>query len=116
MVDRIANPKSLAQSDFSADDIRRFLSKIEIDQETGCWIWKGSVDRKGYARFWARGKNLRGNRVAVAMFGGSMSGAMHAHHTCFNPCCVNPAHITERTPEENSIDWKQRNEGQEVPF
>jgi hypothetical protein len=33
----------------------RFLAFVELDADTGCWLWTGNCCKKGYGRFWWRG-------------------------------------------------------------
>lgn len=43
--------------------INRFMEKVEIITESGCWIWTGGLAR-GYGRFWLNGKGELAHRVA----------------------------------------------------
>ena len=71
--------------------IRRFLMFVtEVD---GCWEWRGCTNRDGYGLFKLAGKSVRAHRLAYAMFKGRVD-TRDVHHECYNPGCVNPAHLT----------------------
>lgn len=79
---------------YSRKDIRRFISFIKINKETGCWEWIGCKNKKGYGRFICcrNGKaiNYIASRTAQEMATGIIitSGMCVCHH-CDNPKCVN---------------------------
>lgn len=79
------------------------LSKIEIGaSENDCWLWKGSVNQDGYgvARF--DNKPILAHRLAYILFYGSIEKGMHIDHLCYVRNCVNPAHLEQVTPQQNS--------------
>jgi hypothetical protein len=79
---------------YSRKDIRRFLSHIRINRETGCWEWIGYLDKDGYGYFGCFKNNKRitykAHRVAIEMATGILipSGIFVCHH-CDNPQCMN---------------------------
>jgi hypothetical protein len=86
----------------------RFWSKV--DRSAGpdaCWPWRQFRSPKGYGQFWADGKNVRSNRVALELSLGRPPGSrMEACHRCDNPPCCNPAHLFEGSRLDNTIDCK----------
>lgn len=101
---------TLRASEFTPSDISRFWSFVRVGQEDECWPWKGGKAGMGYGKFWWNGVSLRANRVALALKVGAVSGEMLACHSCDNPSCCNPAHLSSGTPASNSGDMvaKQR--------
>lgn len=85
----------------------RFLSKVEIDNVTGCWNWKNSV-RRDYGRFKLYGKFEGAHRMAYLLFKGPINENMLICHNCDNPRCVNPEHLFQGTYQDNAIDAYQK--------
>ncbi len=89
----------------------RFFKKIERGPD-GCWNWGGFIGHRGYGQFWYDGRACKAHRVSFAMFNGEVHADTHVHHTCYNKRCVNPAHLIEVKPDENSHDYNP----EDVPF
>jgi len=85
-------------------EIIRFLSKVKVNVETGCWFWKAYKDKKGYGQFWYQGKMVWAHRWSIQAFTGPLEYGMEAHHLCKNPCCVNPDHMQPETKAANSFN------------
>lgn len=89
----------------------RFLSKVSIDSDTGCWVWSAAKTRGGYGNFPVKrhGWNMkmeRAHRVSYEIF---ISTHYHIiRHKCDNPPCVNPAHLEDGTLADNSYDTVSR--------
>lgn len=80
----------------AAWDLRRrgpkasFLARVEQPSgASGCWAWVGYRDADGYGRLGTK----VAHRVAYELFVGSITADLEVDHTCFNPSCVNPAHL-----------------------
>lgn len=93
---------------------QRFWSKV--DKTAACWIWTASVDAKGYGRF-ALGSREDGIALAHRAawwltYGVWPTGVLD--HLCFNPACVNPAHLDDISTRENTLrgesgrPWRER--------
>lgn len=83
------------------DVYMRFMSKISINAETGCWEWQAAISPTGYAMFFADGKNVKGHRWAYEYFIGPMDKDKVSDHLCRTRHCVNPSHIEPVTIVEN---------------
>jgi hypothetical protein len=76
------------------------LFRFEIDK-SGCWIWTGSKDRKGYGRAQVDGVHTHAHRAIYKQLVGDIPSDMHLDHLCRNVACVNPAHMEPVSPQEN---------------
>lgn len=74
---------------------------ISPEPNTGCWLWTGAVDSKGYGLI----TEARSIRYAhKAMFEdqfGAVSDGLELDHVCRVHACVNPAHLEPVTHAEN---------------
>lgn len=72
---------------------------------SGCWIWQLHKDRHGYGKTTKRlwGEHTA-HRSAYAMFKGQIPDGMVVMHSCDNPSCVNPDHLSVGTIQDNVTD------------
>ena len=83
------------------DDLNRFLSKIDFEPNSGCWLWNGALDTHGYGQFHTAGKkNHRAHRWYYLRVVGPTEKQLD--HLCQTRCCVNPDHLEPVTTQENT--------------
>lgn len=86
----------------------RFLSRVSVDLESGCWNYNGASDRNGYGRcyFWKNGKTVSylAHRVSGTLFGIIIDLSKVLDHTCMNRKCVNPEHLREVSFKTNLLE------------
>lgn len=89
----------------------RFLSKVAIPYEDGCWIWQASKDSHGYGQFSLNGKGKaaeKAHRVSWAIHRKLSPEGYDICHTCDTPACVNPAHLFRGTAKDNLSDCSRK--------
>jgi HNH endonuclease len=87
----------------TAQEDLRFTSKTERNPETGCIEWTGATCR-GYGAFHVVNGTVRAHRWIYEAISGPLDPGLFVRHRCHNPKCVNPAHLIEGTPKDNSDD------------
>lgn len=83
----------------------RFDSKVI--KTDGCWIWNSAFTTRGYGFFWVGGKKRSeyAHRVAWQLASGTgIPSGMHVLHSCDNPKCVNPEHLSIGSAKDNVAD------------
>lgn len=91
--------RSFPQLILSDKLVREFDKKVLIDK-SGCWLWTGATNQKGYAI--ANGGFLAHKKLWEAVFGPVPEGHT-LHHTCEPKNCVNFSHVTPMTFHEHNI-------------
>lgn len=86
----------------------RFESKVSPEPNTGCWLWAGALGGEGnYGYLVVDGENVRAHVAAFFLAHGRWP-TKHTLHTCDVTHCVNPAHLYEGTPMDNTNDRIRR--------
>lgn len=85
--------------------IDRFMQYVR--KTSTCWMWAGSISKRGYGRFWdgqspSNAQVFTGaHRFSYEYFCGPIPVGMQIDHICRNPSCVRPDHLRLATPKEN---------------
>ncbi len=95
------------RSQYQKSEEERFFEKVDKTPGHGpdgdCWIWTGSKTGKGYGGF--RGSTT--GKAHIWMYQhmhGDVSAGLEVMHSCDEPACVNPDHLTTDTHHENILD------------
>ena len=86
----------------------RFVKKIAMDEETGCWVWQGCLSDNGYARASYKGKTQSLHRLVYTLLVGEIPKGLMACHKCDVRACCNPDHIFIGTQSENMKDMYRK--------
>jgi len=80
------------------------------EPNSGCWLWIGSTDRKGYGQIRnpSTNKLMLTHRASYLMAHGTIPKDMHVLHRCDVPCCVNPDHLFTGTHVDNMLDMREK--------
>ena len=102
--------------------LNRFWSKVSKNpDDNGCLIWLGSRVNGRYGKISSGGRfglMLLAHRVAYEIATGIDPGNLKVLHSCDNPICCNPAHLSLGSSLDNSQDMVSKNrqsKGERVP-
>lgn len=116
-------PEYEIEENYVSTNIRARPRKIRYFIDSyGCWICTshaGSNYRGGYPVIRRFDKYMRMSRYIYWLFNGHIDDELYVMHSCDNPKCINPDHLSLGTPQENTDDMvkKGRNKvGEDLPF
>lgn len=87
--------------------IERILSRIEVEPETGCWLWPGATVRGGYGQIASerRGYQVIVHRALYELLVGPIPDGLNLDHVkergCRHTNCCNPDHLEPVSQREN---------------
>jgi group I intron endonuclease len=100
-VDNGYNQNSKAERGFSAPLLEikdsYFLSKVNIDAESGCWAFNGAPVGNGMAQVKRSGVFVNLQRLSYEYYIGDIAKGMLVYRTCKNRLCINPEHLKTGT-------------------
>lgn len=94
--------------------IKRFMDKVQPEPMSGCWLWVGSYNNRGYGILSINNSTKKAHRVSWDLF---RTGSIHGFfvcHKCDVRGCVNPDHLFSGTAKDNKMD--QMAKGRFTPF
>jgi HNH endonuclease len=75
-----------------------------VDTAGDCWEWQGSRLPSGYGNMSVEGQRFYAHRLSVLLSGRTIPKGMVVMHSCYNPPCVRPSHLSVGTTAENRRD------------
>ena len=84
----------------------QFWNQLLRDGE--CRVWSGYRNRGGYGRLSYRHEQWSAHRLAFTLANGPIPLGFQVRHSCDNPPCCNPDHLSIGTMEENNRDRVDR--------
>ena len=91
----------------------RLDDKIEPEPMSGCWLWMGECNSKGYP--WirrGRSRKIMAHRLIYEQMRGPIPVGLTLDHLCRVRCCMNPSHLEPVTNAVNILrgeSWSARN-------
>jgi hypothetical protein len=80
--------------------IGRFMERVEMVGEHA--IWRGTIEPKGYGRFFDGHRNVLAHRWLYEIIVGPIPEDKQLHHRCEIPACVHPYHMEPLTAVEHN--------------
>jgi len=81
--------------------IDEVLRKASPEPNTGCWLWTGGDNGRGYGRLKFQNRAQQAHRVFYELLRGPISPGMELDHLCRVTFCVNPDHLEPVKHKEN---------------
>jgi hypothetical protein len=89
-------------------DVFKFIDMKKGDIEV-CWPWKRKLNKGDNRPYITIDGSRRPSYVVVyELFTGEEAGDRVARHSCDNPVCCNPHHLSWGSHQDNSDDMKER--------
>lgn len=88
--------------------IPRFWERVVRGGPRECWEWQGSRHPSGHGQVWDGEKVVYAHRTAWALVNGPVPDGLVVMHSCDNPPCANPAHLSVGTQGDNLRDMASK--------
>ena len=85
--------------------LERLLNKVIVNDVTDCWEWQGGKNNIGYGLMRDEKRMRTIHRVSYEEHSQTkIPAGMSVMHSCDNPLCANPAHLSVGTHQQNMLD------------
>lgn len=76
----------------------RIWHRVTPEPNSGCWLWVGAEDARGYGFLWdtaiaGRRRSILAHRYFFTALHGPVPDRLELDHLCRTHACVNPVHI-----------------------
>jgi hypothetical protein len=91
----------------------RFWDRIDVRDENSCWEWLAGKNRGGYGAIRPKSKcQMFAHRLMWELANAEeIPPGLHVMHSCDNPSCVNPKHLSLGTRSDNMSDMVRKGRG-----
>lgn len=90
----------------------KWIANRAVEDETGCWVWRGAKTGHGYGvvgwREDGRRRQTTAHRYVWQQIHGPIPQGIVVCHRCDNPPCVRPDHLFLGTQRENLEDMTRK--------
>jgi hypothetical protein len=76
--------------------------------DNGCIEWQRTKVASGYGQIWLRGKMVLVHREMTSLVYGQPEDKQMALHSCDNPSCINPEHLSWGSHSQNMREMYSR--------
>ena len=87
---------------------KRLANGIESAPDGACWNWTRVTNGDGYGQLRVSGRMVYAHRLAYELGVGPIPDGLHILHSCDNPRCINPAHLSPGTRSRNMKECSER--------
>lgn len=102
-------------SELGQDDIKRFwIYVIKSNDPLACWQWTGARLTRGYGAFSINGSQMKAHRISYLIANGHLTAGLVVMHSCDNPECTNPNHLSEGYSSDNIADMDAKGRRSEL--
>lgn len=84
-----------------------FWKQVKKETPTQCWEWIGQKNKDGYGCFQMNKQWMHTHRWSMLFTNKNPAGHV-VMHSCDNPACVNPAHLSLGTQQDNIKDMHNK--------
>lgn len=89
--------------------IEKFMLRVSMEPNTGCWLWTGGIISWGYGVLYNTMKQkLSAHRLSYELFKGKIPKGLCVLHSCDTRSCVNPLHLHLGTVKDNFNEMIER--------
>lgn len=86
------------------NQLKDIWKRVKVGKPDECWEWQGRLNTSGYGQMSIRGKLKLAHRLAYEVSKGPIPDGLVVRHSCDNPRCCNPAHLSIGTQADNVRD------------
>lgn len=109
--DRKKRITCIGATNYTAKQKKLFENKIMPEPMSGCWLWTGASNRRGYGSTNFNKRRQESHRVSWRIYRGEIPDGISVLHKCDNPGCVNPDHLFLGTNSDNMKDAFRKKRG-----
>lgn len=86
---------------------RRFWHYVDVKGDDECWEWKAATKDNEYGVFTVDSENVYAHRYSYELENGPLDDE-YVLHSCDNPPCVNPRHLSKGDQFDNMRDAAEK--------